>query len=252
MKIITSLINPEVKTVVSLHMAKHRKQLNQFIAEGKRTCGTLLAAGFEPVGVYATAALFPEARELMSDARITEVTPEVMAKMSPASSPSGLLMVFPIPALPAPETLTPGLVLAHISDPGNMGTLIRTTAALNIKTVVVIGGADTWSPKVIAATAGSIGYLNIFEISWETLIKHKRDLQLCALMPKDGDKPNDLDLTNSLLIVGSEAHGIPETWLHDCDQEITLPMPGKTESLNAAVAGAIAAYLAFGILKKTI
>lgn len=246
MKIITSLLNPEVKTVVSLHMAKYRKQLNQFIAEGTRSCATLLAAGMEPVGVYATAAMFPDARELMSDEKITEVTPEVMAKMSPATSPIGLLMVFPIPALPAPEELSPGLVLAHISDPGNMGTLMRTAAALNVKTVVVIGGTDVWSPKVVAATAGSIGYLNIFEISWETLLKYKRDLQLCALMPKEGDKPSDLDLSKSLLIVGSEAHGIPETWLHDCDQELTLPMPGKTESLNAAIAGAIAMYLAFG------
>jgi RNA methyltransferase, TrmH family len=247
MKIIISLTNPEVKTVVSLHMPKYRKTLNQFIAEGLRTCKTLLEAGLEPDKIYATAAMFPDALEIAgNDRSITEVTPEVMEKMSTATAPSGILMVFPIPVPPTLATLTPGLVLAQIFDPGNMGTLMRTAAAMNVKTVVCIEGSDCWSPKVVQASAGTIGYLNIFQISWQTLLEHKQNLQLCALVVKDGMHPDQLDLTNSLLVVGSEAHGIPEEWILACDQKLTLPMPGHAESLNAAVAGSIALYTAFG------
>lgn len=249
MKLIISLTNPEVKTVVSLHMPKYRKALNLFIAEGIRTCKTLLEAGHEPYRIYATAAMFPDALETAgNDRAITEVTPEVMEKMSTATTPSGILMVFHIPPTPALATLTPGLVLAQIHDPGNMGTLMRTAAALNVKTVICIEGADAFSPKVVQASAGTIGYLNIFQISWPSLLEHKQNLQLCALVVKDGMNPSELNLANSLLIVGSEAHGIPEEWIQECDQKLTLPMPGHAESLNAAVAGSIALYRAFGVL----
>lgn len=245
MKIITSLLNPEVKSVASLHMGKYRKQLNQFIAEGLRSCQTLLEAGFTPDAIYATAKMFPDTRGLVSDEQITEVTPEVMAKMSPATSPSGLLMVFQIPAQPTLDQLSPGLVLAQVADPGNMGALMRTASAMNVKTVVCIEGTDPYSPKVVAASAGTIGYLSVFEISWQTLLEHKQDLQLCALIVKDGMKPSELDLTNSLLVVGSEAHGVPYAWVAACEQKLTLPMPGRAESLNAAVAGSIALYTVF-------
>jgi len=246
MKLIISLTNPEVKAVASLHMAKYRKDMNQFIAEGIRTCKTLLDAGFEPEAIYATAAMFPDTQELVPDAMVTEVSPEVMVKMSTATNPSGCLMIFPIPAQPAPEKLSHGLVLAQVADPGNMGTLMRTASAMNITSLVCVEGSDPWSPKVIQASAGTIGYLNIFQVSWPTLVEHKRDLQLCALLVAGGSAPQELDLTNSLLVVGSEAHGIPFAWVAQCDQKLTLTMPGRTESLNAAVAGSLALYVAFG------
>lgn len=246
MKLITSLINPEVKAVASLHRSKYRKEKKQFIAEGVRACKTIVDAGHEPRYTYATAALFPDAREIVGDELVTEVSPEVMQKMSAATSASGLLMVFAIPEEPALETLSSGLVLAQISDPGNMGTLMRTASAMNVKTVVCIEGCDPWSPKVVQASAGTIGYLTIHQISWQTLIEHKHKLQLCALVVQGGTNPKELSFEKSLLVVGNEAHGIPEAWSAQCDQKLTLPMPGKAESLNAAVAGSIALYEAFG------
>jgi RNA methyltransferase, TrmH family len=127
-----------------------------------------------------------------------------------------------------------------------MGTLIRSCAAMNYKTVVCIKGTDPWSPKVVQASAGTIGMVNIFQVTWDELIQNKQNLNLCALVVSGGNKPQDIDLSNTLLVVGSEAHGIPDEWLGQCEQKLTLPMPGKTESLNAAVAGSIALYLAQG------
>ena len=74
--------------------------------------------------------------------------------------------------------------------------------------------------------------------------ENKKDLKLIALVVKDGTPPDTINFENSLLVIGSEAHGIPTQWAEQCEEKLTLPMPGNTESLNAAVAGSIAIYLA--------
>ncbi len=125
-----------------------------------------------------------------------------------------------------------------------MGTLIRTAAAMNKKTIVCVESVDPWNPKVVQATAGAIGSVNIFCINWDELLLNKKNLSLCALVAINGKNPDTVNLQNSLIVVGNEAHGIPEQWIAACDTQITLPMPGKFESLNAAVAGSIALYLA--------
>ncbi len=151
---------------------------------------------------------------------------------------------FSIPQSPSPCALTSGIVLARITDPGNMGTLIRTAAGLNIKSVVVIEGTDPWSPKVVQSSAGTIGMVSLFAWNWETLMMHKKNYTLCALVIAGGKNPSQVPLHNALFVVGSEAEGIPPAWTEQCDETITLPMPGSTESLNAAVAGSIMLYLA--------
>src|SRR5579885_2522756 len=125
-----------------------------------------------------------------------------------------------------------------------MGTLIRTCAAMGKKSVVIIDGTDVWSPKVIQATAGTLAYVTIFQWSWNELLKHKKDIPLCALVVHDGKSPTKKIMESTLLVIGSEAHGIPDTWIKECEYKVTLSMPGNTESLNAAVAGSIAMYIA--------
>jgi len=243
MKIITSRTNPEIKSVHELHQAKHRKTQQKFIAEGIRTCTTLQESGITLETIYVTEPLVQHAHIIAPKENVIVVSTSVMEKISTTTTPSGMLGVFEIPKLPTPAQLTSGIVLTHISNPGNMGTLIRSAAAMNANSVVIIEGVDPWSPKVIQASAGTIGYITIFQWSWENLLKHKESLNLIALVVKGGKQPHEVSFTNSLLVIGSEAHGIPSDWINDCDIQLTLPMPGKTESLNAAVAGSIALYL---------
>jgi len=245
MKKIVSKANPEVKHIISLHQSKNRYEHKEFIAEGIRTCKTLCAAGYAPKQFYATEETIANAHSLVTANYITQVSDKVMHKISTTKTPSGLLGIFAIPpALPL-SSLDSGIVLAQIMDPGNMGTLIRSCAAMGKKTIVVVEGTDPWSPKVIQASAGTIGLVNIFQLDWETLRKHTQSLRLCALVVHGGTHPADIDFEHTLLVVGNEAHGLPDTWLQDCDLKITLPMPGGTESLNAAIAGSIALYVAF-------
>lgn len=171
------------------------------------------------------------------------VSTSIMERISPSSTPSGILAVFPIPPKPAASQVGAGLVLAQVADPGNMGTLIRSCAAFGYRSVVVVGGCDPFSPKVIQATAGSIAHVTIFRWSWSELLAHKGDLSLCALVAQGGKSPKEVPLLQTLLVVGNEAHGISSEWITDCDAAITLPMCGEIESLNAAVAGSIALYI---------
>lgn len=243
-KTITSVANEAVKHVVSLHLPKYRQEHQQFIAEGLRTITTLLQAGERLVALYVTNKMLPTIENMGLTHVI--VSEHVINKMSAASTASGILGIFEIPS-PSPSRITAGLVLARIADPGNMGTLIRSAAAMNVGTVVIVEGADPYSPKVIQATAGTIGNVNIFRIGWQELPKIAREkkLSLSALVVEGGKVPDKVDFKKSLLVVGSEAHGIPQEWLAECDEKITLSMPGAVESLNAAVAGSIALYLGY-------
>lgn len=242
-KLISSPTNPIVKHVVKLHAAKHRAELQEFIAEGFRTISTIIKAGHQPITLFTVDEFLYDAQQLVEDEHIIAVTPLVMEKMSTAQSPSGLLATFKIPPHSSLNTLSSGLVLAQVTDPGNMGTLIRTAAAMNKKTVVCIETVDPWNPKVVQATAGAIGNVSIVNVTWQELINHKKNIPLYALVPSEGKNPNDVNLRDALIVVGSESHGIPQEWIDQCDEKITLPMPGNFESLNAAVAGSIALYL---------
>lgn len=241
---INSLTNDHVKHVVQLHASKYRSKLQEFIAEGFRTISTIIQAGNTPITLFVIDDFLYDARQLVTEKLIMVVSPEVMAKMSTSKSPSGLLALFNIPAQPSFDTLGAGIVLAQITDPGNMGTLIRTAAAMNKKTIVCVETVDPWNPKVVQATAGAISMVSIFCINWHDLLLNKKDIPLCALVAAEGIAPNSIDLSNALIVVGNESHGISEEWVAQCDEKITLPMPGKFESLNAAVAGSIALYLA--------
>lgn len=241
---ITSPTNPLIKKIVRLHTSAERKRLGLCIIEGQRALSTALQkVALERL--YCTESMLSHAHNLAQTHQITVVSNGVMKKISTAASPSGLLGIIPIPKNPSKALLTPGLVLAEITDPGNMGTLLRTAVAFNIHSVVVIGGCDPWSPKVIQATAGTSVHLKIFNWEWETLISSKKDLKLYALVVKGGKNTKTIDADKALLVIGNEARGLQESWLQQCDTLITLPMPGNAESLNAAVAGSIAAYLTF-------
>lgn len=246
---ITSPTNEAVKRVARLHTARERKEKQLFIVEGIRAIETVYKAGLTLTSLYTTKEMVEHAQTFVPEtSSIILVTDPVIKKMSTTTTPSGLLGIFKIPKQPT-MALTPGLVLAQISDPGNMGTLIRTAAACNIRSVVIVEGTDPWSPKVVQASAGTLALVTIFQWDWPTLLASKKSLKLYGLVVSGGNSITAIDSKNALIVVGNEARGIPSPWLADCDGLITLPMPGGTESLNAAVAGSIALYLTFGLAR---
>jgi RNA methyltransferase, TrmH family len=243
-KQITSATNPLIKHVVQLHSAKYRKTHQEFIAEGFRTIATLVENSSLLITLLVVEEYLYDAQQIAPDEHIIIVPTGVMDKISTANSPSGFLAVFKIPAQPMLNTMSAGVVLAQIADPGNMGTLIRTAAAMGKTTVVCIETVDPYNPKVVQASAGALGAVCLFNISWAELLKAKKSIPLYALVASKGKRPDEVNLKNALIVIGNEGAGIPEVWIEQCDEKITLPMPGNFESLNAAVAGSIALYLA--------
>jgi TrmH family RNA methyltransferase len=166
----------------------------------------------------------------------------VAVRLSQASTASGYLAAFPEPPAPAIDLSLGGIVLVGVADPGNAGTLIRTAAALALSQVVVAGGADPWATKVVQASAGAIAAVRLItQISGPEALAG--GAPRCALVVSGGSPPAALIPGPRWLVIGGEANGIPDDWLAACEERLTLPMPGGTESLNAAVAGSIAAYL---------
>jgi len=241
MKQITSLQNDEVKLVVQLcKESRERHSQKLFVAEGLRTCSTLIESNVRLVQLYCVYNQVDKIESLCDEEFVTVVSEAVMNKMSPSTSPSGILAVFEMPE-PKKE-LSTGIVLAQIADPGNMGTLIRTCAAMGKKTLVIVEGTDVFGPKVIQASAGTIGFVNIIQCTWDELLKLKKEMPFYGLVVEGGKEIAPIK-EDHLLVIGNEAHGIPTDWQENCDQLITLSMPGKTESLNAAIAGSIAMYV---------
>jgi TrmH family RNA methyltransferase len=241
--IITSVHNETVKKIVTLHSTKGRATHKLFIAEGSRTCDSLFQSPLKPVHLY----VVDEQRAYAEKSGIawTLVSPLVMEKMSCSQTPAGILALFEIPSFQGHHFSPPGLVCADIKDPGNLGTLIRTAAAYNFKTIVLIEGVDSWNPKVVQASAGTIGFVELYNMKWNDFIKTVDRKLLCALVADQKSSPATGSLLkDKFIVVGNEAHGIKKEWFADCQTHITIAMPGKTESLNAAVAGSIAMYIA--------
>ncbi len=93
-----------------------------------------------------------------------------------------------------------------------------------------VESTDPWSPKVIQASAGAIAQVNLMTMSWSDLVHAKKDLSLCALVVNSDNSIEQINTTQCLLVIGSEAHGIPAEWVAQCDQQVTIQCP---ETLKA-------------------
>lgn len=243
MKTITSLTHHEVKRLCALRdSAKERSQQHACCVEGFRSLSLFSTSAYPLEMVYTTESQLHNALTLFPQEKVTLVSDAVMKKTSSAQQPSGILGVFSTKQVDAPH-LTHGIVLAHIADPGNMGTIIRTAVALNIPSIVLIEGCDPFNPKVLQSSAGTLAHAPLITLSWNEFIQ-KTQVPVYALVVEGGKRPQELSLQKSFLVVGNEAHGLPQEYKDTCTDSITLPMPGNAESLNAAIAASIAMYVA--------
>lgn len=242
MKLIESTQNPAIKHVVKLHNKAYRYEHETFIAQGYTTCMTLIEQKYKLLELYITETAYKKHLSAIEQINPTIVSDHIMQKISTTKTPSGIVALFALPKTNYNIT-TNALVLHSIQDPGNLGTLIRTAAAMNITNIFIIDSVDPYSPKVIQSTVGTIAYLNIIITSWEEFLDNHKHLATCSLVVNDGQEPSQLNISNSILIVGNEGNGLPKNVINNSTHKMTIPMPGKTESLNAAIAGSIALYI---------
>jgi TrmH family RNA methyltransferase len=133
-----------------------------------------------------------------------------------------------------------------VADPGNVGTLLRTAEAVGAASLVVgEGTADPWAPKVVRASAGSVWRVPLTSGPVDDALRVLAETGALRVGTSGdlGVAPHELDLTGPVaLVLGSEAHGLPDAVADRIDVWASLPMEGAVESLNVAVAGSVLAF----------
>lgn len=191
-----------------------------FIASGDSAGGSaVLATGIEPVVVDERA----------------------LQRIAGTETPRGPVAVVAIPEQRPP--LSQNLLVSWgVSDPGNVGTMIRVAAAFGWDFSYTPGTADPWSPKVLRAGAGNQFSLGISEIAGLDSIGSAGYTPLATVLSGGAD-PELLETRRWALLIGEEAAGLPADVVEACDRSVSIAMPGGIESLNAAVAAGILTYV---------
>ncbi|HEY3398775.1 MAG TPA: RNA methyltransferase [Armatimonadota bacterium] len=256
---IDSAQNQHVKLFRSLAQSKHRRETGLFALEGRRLIAEAVRARADMLWAAYSPEHFvgPEEDQLLgelmrSGLELHEMGPRALTAMTHTESPPGIVAVAKIPAPPTDLAATLPerawlLGLWELRDPGNMGTMIRTAHALGGAAVVAVGGCvDFYDPKVVRASAGSLLHLPLVKVHnlyalRDSLAAWQASLVTAAMSAEQACDEADYP-ARTVLLVGSEAHGLPEEVEVAAQLQVRIPMPGGAESLNAAVAAGIIAF----------
>ncbi len=244
---ITSIQNPRVRWLGLLQsQPRLRRKERAFIVEGVRLAEEALASGWKARLILYTDQLSERGRFVLDGftaqgALAEQVSEAVMRHVSDTQTPQGLLLALewlPVPLPPQPRFV---FIPDQMRDPGNLGTILRTAEAASIDAVLLPPGTvDAFSPKIIRAGMGAHFRLPIHEMAWERIAIYLKGLQIFLAAAGQGKSFTKVNLSHPLaLIVGGEAEGASVEAARLATTAIHIPMPGKSESLNAAVAAAI-------------
>lgn len=176
--------------------------------------------------------------------KITIISDALFREVSPVKTPTGILALISIPKLKKDITIqeeTFSVLLETIQDPGNLGSILRSAAAANVSNVYLSKQCtDAWSPKTLRAAMGAHFFLHIYENSDLPKIAQKFCGTVIATSLQATRNLFEISLVGPIAFVfGNEGTGLSEEIIQAADENISIPMPGKTESLNAAAAAAI-------------
>ena len=240
--------NPRIAELRRL-IGRRSSRSESIVLEGPRTVREALDAGHVPTTVVVPESSTDEASVVEIDDRLAGecewlvVRDHVFEKLAPSASPQPMLALVPRPAagLPSLNDAAVVLVLADVGDPGNVGTLIRAADAVAADAVVVVGGADPWGPKAVRSSAGSV--LRVPIVPFADIADAVDALREAGVRvvgtDVTGGEPHDGGVLDApvAVVMGSEPHGLDgdvevDAWCH-------IAMPGRTESLNVAMAGTL-------------
>jgi RNA methyltransferase, TrmH family len=255
---ITSLQNERVKMIRSLHMRKARRETGLFVAEGASLLVTARDAGWKPTILVflAGSAANGVARDLVrwaeaAGAECLEVSQAVLAKLAAKENPQTMLGVFeqvwkplPPPGQIAADALWVGL--EGVRDPGNLGTIVRTIDAVGASGVVLIGPCvDPYSREAVRATMGSIFNVPLVRAGPQDSLQWVQGWPgdiVGAHLRVSADFRSIAWRRPTLLLMGSEGPGLTPELSAACTRLVRIPMAGRIDSLNLAVAAALMLY----------
>ncbi|MGB7655560.1 MAG: RNA methyltransferase [Novosphingobium sp.] len=256
-RLITGFSNPTVKHLRSLREKKHRKAAGQFLAEGLRLLTDARESGRLPeiLVMASNRDLHPLLSTLESDVlaaggEVLEMAPDLLAKITGKDNPQAVAGVYAEfdTALSAIDRSAAKiwLVAQALRDPGNLGTMLRTGDAVGAGGLILIDDcADPFSVEAVRASMGAVFTQSIAQARWEDFLPWLRGGagQLVAASLRDAVPYRGAPYASPcFILVGNESRGLPEEYEMACDLRVTMPMKGRADSLNAAVAGAVLAY----------
>lgn len=261
---ITGFSNPTVKFLRSLREKKHRRREGKFLAEGLRLLTDARACGILPEQLVMASGRPPhplldelERAVVASGGEVIEMDEDILAKVTGKDNPQAVAGVFAefdtrlagIDRHAAPIWL----VAQALRDPGNLGTMLRTGDAVGAGGLILIDDcADPFSVEAVRASMGAVFTQRLGTARWDEFVPWLRSGpgQLVAASLRDPtDYRQAAYAAPCFLLIGNESQGLPETYEAECDLRVTIPMRGRADSLNAAVAGAVLAYEALARLE---
>ncbi len=250
MKFITSRENPFFKELKKLSSSRQRRIARQALLDGIHLVQAYMDCGNSPLHVLlaATALQQPEVIALLKKlpgVPLTQLTDSLFAELSELTTPVGIIALIeqPTPKVSAAHSKF-CLLLEDIQDPGNLGSLLRSAAAAGCDAVFLSKGcADAWSPKVLRGGMGGHFGLSVHERVDLLALAAEFPGKLLATSLRAKTSLYDCDLRATLgFVIGNEGVGVSPSLLEVVSQQITIPMPGKMESLNVAAAASICLF----------
>ena len=220
--------NKIVVEAARLHRARIRRERGETLIEGPQLLEEAIAAGVNVKTVFSLPGEDSPSGAILVDDRALE-------RLAGTENPRGPVVVIEIPSQPDPGDRSI-LVSFGVSDPGNVGTMIRTAASFEWDFGYTEGTADPWSPKVLRAGAG--GQFQTPIIGMDAL----PSMPIVATVAKRGEEPGVVEPGDIALLIGEETWGLPDDVVAEAEFRVTIETPGPTESLNAAVAAGILVY----------
>lgn len=240
---LTSIHNSKVKEWKKLHKRKYRTKEKCFLVEGHHLVEEVLRSDFHVKEIILREGT--EHSQKVKNIPMTVVSPQVFAALAETETPQGIAAVVEqkqMEYVPSERTL----IIDAVQDPGNLGTMIRTADAAGFNHIILgTGTVDVFNDKVIRATQGSLFHVQVFQGDIKEYV---------SLLKKDGASIWAAALTNAVpykefeapgkigLIVGNEGKGIQEHIAAIADKQVYIPIYGKADSLNVAVASAVLMY----------
>ncbi len=256
--VITSLQNERVKAIRALEMRKERKATGLFVAEGASILMTARDNGWRPETLVALSQALGEgvAKDLarwvgQGGGDVMAVSQVVLGKLASKENPQSLLGIFRQrhAALPDPHSAGAGdvwLVLEEVRDPGNLGTIIRTVDAVGAKGVILVGNCcDPWSRECVRATMGSIFTVPIVRVERGAFLDWRQEWGgdvIATHLSASEDFRAAQYRSPVLLMMGSEGPGLSDALNAVATRRVKIPMAGRLDSLNLAVATALVLY----------
>ena len=256
-RVITGFSNPTVKALRALREKKHRKAAGKFLAEGLRLLTDARENGHVPEVLVLASGRDPHpllaALEQAVDAaggEVIETSPDILTKITGKDNPQAVAGVFAefdtsLAALDRSRADI-WLVAQALRDPGNLGTMLRTGDAIGAGGLILIDDcADPFGVEAVRASMGAVFTQAIARAAWPEFEAWLRggSGQLVAASLRDAQPYRGAPYAAPCFVmVGNESRGLPEDYEMACDLRVTMPMKGRADSLNAAVAAAVLGY----------